>query len=57
LVSVCPEGWSDQRRQATAGIVLATLRGLLLDLLTSSDEARARASLNAFLTLLERTDA
>lgn len=57
LVAACPTDWPNEQRQATAGMVLATLRGLLLDALTSGNPHRANASLDAFLHLLPQPNA
>ena len=43
LLAICPEGWSDQRKLEVAEMILATSRGLLADLRTSGDTARACA--------------
>ncbi|MGI5244205.1 hypothetical protein [Dactylosporangium sp. CA-139066] len=53
LLSLCPPGWPEQRRREVAEMILATLRGLLLDRVTGGDEAGTEAGLRALLRALE----
>jgi AcrR family transcriptional regulator len=57
LVAICPRGWSDQRKLEVAEMILATSRGLLADLRTSGDTARAGAGFEALARALEREEA
>jgi AcrR family transcriptional regulator len=57
LVSLCPERWPDQRKLEVAAMILATARGLLADLRTSGDTARAGAGFEALARALEREEA
>jgi AcrR family transcriptional regulator len=57
LLSICPERWSDQRKLEVAEMILATSRGLLVDLRTSGDTARVGAGFEALARALEREEA
>ncbi|MEV6625111.1 TetR/AcrR family transcriptional regulator [Amycolatopsis sp. NPDC051106] len=57
LVSFCPPGWPEQRKFEVASMLLATLRGFLVDLLTSDDGSGAEAGFAALLRAVEREEA
>ncbi|WP_326952165.1 TetR/AcrR family transcriptional regulator [Amycolatopsis sp. NBC_01286] len=57
LVSFCPSHWPDQRKLEVAEMILATLRGFLVDLLTSDDGSGAEAGFQALLRAVEREEA
>jgi AcrR family transcriptional regulator len=57
LLSFCPPGWPDDRKLQVAEMVLATLRGFLVDLRTSGDEAGVAAGLLALERALQREEA
>jgi AcrR family transcriptional regulator len=60
LLSLCPEGWSDQRKLEVAEMILATLRGFIVDRATSGGEgypAGADAGFEALARALEREEA
>ena len=57
LMSLCPPGWPEQRRLEVAELVLATLRGFLIDWRTSRDEAGVAAGFAALARALEREEA
>ncbi|MEV7038189.1 TetR/AcrR family transcriptional regulator [Amycolatopsis sp. NPDC051061] len=57
LVSFCPADWPEQRKSEVASMILATLRGFLVDLLTSSDGDGAAAGFEALLRAVEREEA
>ena len=57
LVSFCPPGWPEQRKFEVASMILATLRGFLVDLLTSDDGSGAEAGFAALLRAVEREEA
>jgi AcrR family transcriptional regulator len=57
LVSFCPQHWPDQRKHEVAEMILATLRGFLVDLLTSDDGSGAEAGFAALLRAVEREEA
>jgi AcrR family transcriptional regulator len=57
LLSLCPPGWPPDRKLQVAEMVLATLRGFLVDLRTSGDEAGVAAGLAALERALEREEA
>jgi hypothetical protein len=56
LMAICPPDWPRERQQEIAVLVLASLRGLLLDWLTSRDDRRVNAGLGALYRLLEREE-
>jgi AcrR family transcriptional regulator len=57
LLSFCPDRWPQQRKLEVAHMILATLRGFLLDRLTSPDPSGVEAGLQALLRALEREEA
>ncbi|MFD0021734.1 TetR/AcrR family transcriptional regulator [Streptomyces sp. NPDC058427] len=57
LLSVCPEHWSGRRKLEVAEMVLAALRGFLVDARTSGDTAGVAAGFDALVRALEREEA
>lgn len=57
LLALCPSGWTDQRKTEVAELVLAAVRGFLVDLATSRDRAGSDAGFAALLRALEREEA
>jgi hypothetical protein len=57
LLSLCPEHWSDPRKFEVAEMILAVLRGFLIDRLTSEDTAGVEAGFEALVRALEREEA
>ncbi|WP_284742611.1 TetR/AcrR family transcriptional regulator [Amycolatopsis sp. RTGN1] len=57
LVSFCPPRWPEQRKLEVASMILATLRGFLVDLLTSDDGSGAEAGFAALLRAVQREEA
>ena len=58
LLSLCPPDWSEQRRLEVAEMILAALRGFLIDWMTSGDDpAGADAGFAALARALEREEA
>ena len=57
LLSACPGHWSERRRLEVAEMVLATLRGFLVDARTSGDTAGVAAGFEALARALEREEA
>ncbi|MEV5710908.1 hypothetical protein [Actinoallomurus sp. NPDC052274] len=57
LESLCPERWSDRRRREVAEMVLATLRGFLLERLTTGDAPGVAAGFEALIRMLELEEA
>ena len=57
LVELCPPQWSERRKRGVAEMVLATLRGFLLERLISGDEEGVAAGFEALLRALEREEA
>jgi hypothetical protein len=55
LVSFCPEGWPERRKLEVASMILATLRGFLVNLLIEDDFATA--GFEALLRAVEREEA
>ena len=56
LIAICPQEWAAERKAAIAALILAALRGLLVDWLTSGDEQRVQAALEALLRALDREE-
>jgi len=57
LISFCPADWPEQRRLEVAEMVLATLRGFLLERLTSGDAEGVEAGVEGLIRALEREEA
>jgi AcrR family transcriptional regulator len=57
LLSICPPGWPEQRKLQVAEMVLATLRGFLIDWLVSGDMTGVEAGFEALARALEREEA
>ena len=57
LLSVCPPDWPERRKIEVAEMILAALRGFLIDLLTSGNTAGAEAGLVALTRALDREEA
>ncbi|MFB9837405.1 hypothetical protein [Actinoallomurus acaciae] len=57
LRSLCPDGWTEERRTRVAQMVLATLRGFLLERLIGEDDAGVGAGVEALVGMLEREEA
>ncbi|MFI6322892.1 hypothetical protein ACIBG8_35530 [Nonomuraea sp. NPDC050556] len=56
LLAICPPHWSEQRRLEVSWMILATLRGFLVEWLTSGDTTGTTAGLEALLRALEREE-
>jgi AcrR family transcriptional regulator len=57
LLSVCPPDWAEQRKIEVSEMILAALRGFLIDLLTSGNAAGAEAGFSALARALDREEA
>jgi AcrR family transcriptional regulator len=57
LLSICPEHWSEHRKLEVSEMILAALRGFLIDRLISADDAGAEAGFEALCRALEREEA
>jgi AcrR family transcriptional regulator len=57
LMSFCPPGWPDRRKLEMAEMILATLRGFLLERLVSEDASGVAAGFGALVRALEREEA
>jgi AcrR family transcriptional regulator len=57
LVALCPPDWSDERKQQVSEMIMATMRGFLMEWRTSQDGVAIEAGLAALLRALEREEA
>jgi AcrR family transcriptional regulator len=57
LLSICPPDWSDQRKLEVSEMILAVLRGFLIDRLTSGDTTGVEAGFEALARALQREEA
>lgn len=56
LMSLCPAGWSERRREEVAELILATMRGFLMEWQTSRSTLRIDPALAALVRVLEREE-
>ncbi|MFF7247040.1 TetR/AcrR family transcriptional regulator [Embleya sp. NPDC008237] len=57
LLAICPEHWSDRRKLEVAEMILAALRGFLVDARTSGDTEGVAAGFDALTRALAREEA
>jgi AcrR family transcriptional regulator len=57
LLSILPPDWSDRRKLEVAEMILAVLRGFLIDWLTSGETAGVESGFEALARALEREEA
>jgi AcrR family transcriptional regulator len=57
LLSICPEGWPGRRKLEVAEMILAALRGFLVETRTSGDTAGVAAGFEALIRALDREEA
>jgi AcrR family transcriptional regulator len=57
LLALCPDGWSDQRKLEVAEMILAALRGFLIDRLSSGNTTGVQAGFEALTRALDREEA
>jgi AcrR family transcriptional regulator len=57
LLSICPPHWPEQRKLEVSELILAALRGFLIDQLTSGDTAGVEAGFEALARALDREEA
>lgn len=57
LMSLCPPEWSEQRKDEIAELILATMRGLLMEWQTTRSAVRIDPALTALVRALEREEA
>ena len=57
LRAICPPAWTDRRKHEVAEMILATLRGFLVDARTSGDMAGIGAGFEALGRALDREEA
>lgn len=57
LLSICPQDWPEQRKLEVCEMVLATLRGFLIDWLVSGNMTGVESGFQALARALEREEA
>src|SRR6478736_3433283 len=57
VLSICPPEWTDQRKLQVAEMILASLRGFLIDWLTSGSTAGVESGFEALARALDREEA
>ena len=57
LLSLCPSDWSDQRKLEVSEMIMAVLRGFIVDWLTSGNTTGVEAGFEALARALEREEA
>jgi AcrR family transcriptional regulator len=57
LLSILPDGWAPERQLEVAEMILATLRGFLIDRLTSGNPIGVEAGFQALVRALDREEA
>jgi hypothetical protein len=56
LLSLCPEHWTQRRKHEVAELILAAMRGFLIDRLTSGNTSGVEAGLKALTRALDREE-
>ena len=57
LLSICPPDWPEPRKLEVAEMIMAALRGFIVDWLTSGSTTGTEAGLEALARALEREEA
>jgi AcrR family transcriptional regulator len=57
LLAICPEHWPDRRKLAVAQMILAVLRGFLMEARTSGESEGVDAGFEALIRALDREEA
>jgi AcrR family transcriptional regulator len=57
LLSICPPDWPEQRKLEVSELIMAALRGFLIDLLTSGNSDGMEAGFEALVRALDREEA
>ena len=57
LLGICPPDWSDRRKLEVSELILAAMRGFLIDRLTSADTSGLEAGFEALARALDREEA
>jgi hypothetical protein len=57
LISICPAEWTDRRKTEVSQVILAALRGLLLDRRIGGSPLGVQAGLDALVRAIEREEA
>lgn len=56
LVGLCPDRWTEERKYEVAEMIMATLRGFVIDRLASGDESGIEAGFRALGRALDREE-
>ena len=56
LLAICPESWTETRKREVSELILATLRGFLIEWRTSGDAVGIEAGFAALVRALEREE-
>jgi DNA-binding transcriptional regulator YbjK len=57
LLAICPPAWPERRKLEVAQMIMAALRGFIIEWLTSGDSAEVEAGLDALARALDREEA
>jgi AcrR family transcriptional regulator len=57
LLALCPESWSEQRKNEVAQMIMATLRGFVIDRLATGDSSGVEAGFEALARALDGEEA
>jgi AcrR family transcriptional regulator len=57
LLQLCPEHWDERRKLEVAQLIMATLRGFIVEWLTSGDTTGVQAGVEALARALDREEA
>jgi hypothetical protein len=57
VLSICPPEWTDRRKLEVAELILASLRGFLIDWLTSGSTTGVESGFEALARALDREEA
>lgn len=56
LLAMCPGGWTDRRKREVSEMILATMRGFLMEWRTVGDNARIQDGLAALVRAVQREE-
>jgi AcrR family transcriptional regulator len=56
LLAMCPDGWTERRKQEVAEMILATMRGFLMEWRTVGDSVRIQDGLAALVRAVQREE-
>jgi AcrR family transcriptional regulator len=57
LVALCPDHWSERRKREVAEMIMAALRGFVIDRLASGDDSGVGGGFEALVRALDREEA